>query len=242
LTHAQRAELPSFDLGIELGVKAGSSPYFEACLPVEVLAARGLTSLAFGPMSPMGIRNTHTNLYPYAVVQLRQDNIAGTFYNMVGFQTNLTIAEQARIFRLIPGLGKSEFIRYGHMHRNTYINSPEVLLPSLQFQHRADLFFAGQVTGAEGYLGNIATGVLAGINATRIIQGKEPLTFPPTTMIGSLIHYITHASLKDFQPMKANLGLLPPLINHISDKQKRNKSLLQRTRQDFETFRTSHPD
>jgi methylenetetrahydrofolate--tRNA-(uracil-5-)-methyltransferase len=145
------------------------------------------------------------------VVQLRQDNLAGSLYNLVGFQTNLKFPEQKRVLRMVPGLEHAEFERYGQMHRNTFIASPKLLRPTLQHITRDDLFFAGQITGVEGYMGNIATGLLAGVNAARLLDGKSPLALPPETMLGALCHYITHADLKDFQPMKANFGILPPL-------------------------------
>ena len=162
-------------------------------------------------MRPVGLRDPRTGKRPYAVVQLRQDNLAGSLYNLVGFQTNLKYPEQKRVLRLIPGLENAEFLRYGQMHRNTFIASPKLLRPTLQHIQRDNLLFAGQITGVEGYMGNIATGLLAGINAARVAQHEEPLTLPQTTMLGALCHYITHADLKDFQPMKANFGILPPL-------------------------------
>lgn len=211
LTAAERIVLKEFELEIEGGVRAGPDSFFEGCLPVEVLARRGRQSLAFGPMRPVGLIDPRTGRRPHAVVQLRQDNLAGSLYNIVGFQTNLTFPEQKRVLQMIPGLERAEFVRYGQMHRNTFINSPQLLLPTLQLNSRADLFFAGQITGVEGYMGNIATGALAGINAARIIKGLQPVTLPETTMLGALCHYITHASPADFQPMKANFGILPPL-------------------------------
>ena len=156
------------------------------------------------------------------MVQLRQDNLAGTLYNMVGFQTNLKFPEQKRVFRMIPGLEHAEFARYGQMHRNTFIFSPALLRPTLQFHNREDLFFAGQITGVEGYAGNIATGLLAGWNAARLLHGREPLVLPLETMTGALCHYITHAAPADFQPMKANFGILPPLEGKIR-RGRRNK-------------------
>jgi methylenetetrahydrofolate--tRNA-(uracil-5-)-methyltransferase len=172
-------------------------------------------------MRPVGLRNPQTGKRPYAVVQLRQDNLAGTLFNLVGFQTNLKFAEQRRVFRLIPGLEKAEFARYGQMHRNTFIFSPAHLRPTLQSRERDDLFFAGQITGVEGYVGNVATGLLAGWNAARLLAGEQPVTLPETTMLGALCHYITHADAADFQPMKANFGILPPLEE--TGKGKRNK-------------------
>lgn len=209
LLHAERIVLRSFEETIRSGVKAGH--FFEGCLPVEIIAERGVDSLAFGPMRPVGLKDPRTGRRPYAVVQLRQDNLAGSLYNLVGFQTNLKFPEQKRVFRLIPGLEQAEFVRYGQMHRNTFIASPKLLRPTLQYVQRDDLLFAGQITGVEGYMGNIATGLLAGINAARLHHGEETVTLPQTTMLGALCHYVTHADLKDFQPMKANLGILPPL-------------------------------
>jgi methylenetetrahydrofolate--tRNA-(uracil-5-)-methyltransferase len=209
LQSAERIELRSFEDAIRTGVKAGQ--FFEGCLPVEIIAERGIDSLAFGPMRPVGLRDPRTNKRPYAVVQLRQDNLAGSLYNLVGFQTNLKFPEQKRVLRMIPGLENAEFERFGQMHRNTFIASPKLLRPTLQHITRDDLFFGGQITGVEGYMGNIATGLLAGVNAARLLGGKDPLTLPNETMLGALCHYITHADLKDFQPMKANFGILPVL-------------------------------
>jgi methylenetetrahydrofolate--tRNA-(uracil-5-)-methyltransferase len=209
LQNAERIELRSFEEAIRAGVKAGQ--FFEGCLPIEIIAERGTDSLAFGPMRPVGLRDARTGKRPYAVVQLRQDNLAGSLYNLVGFQTNLKFPEQKRVLRMIPGLENAEFERYGQMHRNTFIASPKLLRPTLQHITRDDLFFAGQITGVEGYMGNIATGLLAGINAVRMLRSETPLTLPKETMLGALCHYITNASLKDFQPMKANFGILPEL-------------------------------
>ena len=183
--------------------------FFEGCMPVEVMARRGRKALAFGPMRPVGLIDPRSGKRPYAVVQLRQDNLIGSLYNMVGFQTNLKWGEQKRVLRLIPGLENAEFLRYGMMHRNTYINAPRLLQPTLQYRGRTDLFFAGQITGVEGYMGNAATGLVAGLNAARLLKGQMPVIFPTNTMLGALCHYVTHASMKDFQPMKANFGLFP---------------------------------
>src|SRR5215211_1590626 len=209
LMQAERIELRSFEDAIKSGVKAGH--FFEGCLPVEVIAERGVDSLAYGPMRPVGIRDPRTGKRPYAVVQLRQDNLAGSLYNLVGFQTNLKYSEQKRVLRIIPGLESAEFLRYGQMHRNTFIASPKLLRPTLQHVQHDDLFFAGQITGVEGYMGNIATGLLAGMNAASLHHRKELVILPQTTMLGALCHYVTHADLKDFQPMKANFGILPQL-------------------------------
>jgi methylenetetrahydrofolate--tRNA-(uracil-5-)-methyltransferase len=211
LLEADRIELHEFERDLEQGVRAGAHHFFEGCLPVEILAQRGREALAFGPMRPVGLKDPRSGRWPFAVLQLRQDNLAGTLLNLVGFQTNLKFSEQKRVFGMIPGLETAEFVRYGQMHRNTFIFSPAHLLPTLQFRGRDDLFFAGQITGVEGYVGNIATGLLAGWNAARILDGKEPLILPQATMLGALCHYITHASAADFQPMKANFGLLPEL-------------------------------
>lgn len=209
LQNAARIELRSFEDAIREGVKAGQ--FFEGCLPIEIIAERGTDSLAYGPMRPIGLRDPRTDKRPYAVVQLRQDNLAGSLYNLVGFQTNLKFPEQKRVLRMIPGLENAEFERFGQMHRNTFIASPKLLRPTLQHITRDDLFFAGQITGVEGYMGNIATGLLAGINAARLLGGKQLIALPQETMLGALCRYITHADLKDFQPMKANFGILPPL-------------------------------
>jgi methylenetetrahydrofolate--tRNA-(uracil-5-)-methyltransferase len=246
LVSAERIELRSFELELERGVRAGAHKFFEGCLPVEILARRGRDALAYGPMRPVGLRDPRTGERPYAVVQLRQDNLAGTLYNLVGFQTNLTFSEQRRVFRMIPGLEEAEFARYGQMHRNTFIFSPAHLRPTLQARRRDDLFFAGQITGVEGYAGNIATGLLAGLNAARVLRGETPLTLPPTTMLGALCHYITHADPADFQPMKANFGILPPLAQKPGggrrNKRRRQQAYaaraladLERTLKDVET-------
>jgi methylenetetrahydrofolate--tRNA-(uracil-5-)-methyltransferase len=232
LRNAERIELRSFEEAIKSGVKAGQ--FFEGCLPIEIIAERGLDSLAFGPMRPVGLRDPRTGRRPYAVVQLRQDNLAGSLYNLVGFQTNLKYPEQNRVLRLIPGLENADFLRYGQMHRNTFIASPKLLRPTLQHIERDDLFFAGQITGVEGYMGNIATGLLAGINAVRVYRNDEPLILPQTTMLGALCHYITHSDLKDFQPMKANFGILPPLENTArTGKRERGKMHAERALADL---------
>lgn len=210
--------------------------YFEGCLPIEVLAARNADALAFGPMRPVGIKDPRTGRRPFAVVQLRQDDLAGTLYNIVGFQTSIRWSDQQRVLRMIPGLQHAEFVRLGQMHRNTFINSPVLIRPTLQWCTRDNLLFAGQITGTEGYVGSIAGGLLAGLNAARISQGKAPVVFPPTTMIGALVQYITHADPKDFQPMKANFGLLPPLEQVVRDKQMRQSAYAARALSDLEAI------
>jgi methylenetetrahydrofolate--tRNA-(uracil-5-)-methyltransferase len=241
LCEAERIQLREFEGELEQGVRAGADKYFEGCLPVEIIARRGEMSLAFGPMRPVGLVDPRTGRRPYAVVQLRQDNLAGNLYNLVGFQTNLTFPAQRRVLRMIPGLEKAEFVRYGQMHRNTFIASPQMLLPTLQFRKRPELYFAGQITGVEGYIGNIATGLLAGWNAARTTQGKEPVVLPPTTMLGALCHYITSADMKDFQPMKANFGILPPLDTQRLNKRDRYVRYAQRARTNLERFLQSLP-
>jgi len=239
LKSAERIELRAFEDAIRTGVKAGH--FFEGCLPVEIIAERGDDSLAFGPMRPVGLKDPRTGRRPYAVVQLRQDNLAGNLYNLVGFQTNLKYPEQKRVFRMIPGLENAEFERYGQMHRNTFIASPKLLRPTLQHITRDDLFFAGQITGVEGYMGNVATGLLAGLNAARLLQHKRLLTLPQETMLGALCHYVTHANLKDFQPMKANFGILPPLFtDEKHGKRERGKAYADRALAALETYLTRH--
>ncbi|MDX2136946.1 MAG: methylenetetrahydrofolate--tRNA-(uracil(54)-C(5))-methyltransferase (FADH(2)-oxidizing) TrmFO [Chloroflexota bacterium] len=208
--------------------------FFEGCLPIEQIAARGRDSLAFGPMRPIGLRDPRTGKRPYAVVQLRRDNLIGTLYNIVGFQTNLKWGDQKRVLQMIPGLANGDFVRYGMMHRNTFINSPTLLQPTLQFRTREDLFFAGQITGVEGYMGNVATGLLAGINMARHLAGEPLLTLPRTTMLGALCHYVTHAEAKDFQPMKANFGIIPEIEPHIKDKRLRYQAYVTRALDDLD--------
>ncbi len=239
LTHAERIELRAFErpvLESGAGVRAGKGKFFEGCLPIEVLARRGPDALAFGPLRPVGLTDPHTGRRPYAVVQLRQDNLAGTLYNMVGFQTNLKFSEQRRVFRMIPGLEQAEFARYGQMHRNTFLFSPALLHPTLQYRGRPGLFFAGQITGVEGYVGNIATGLLAGWNAARWLHGQPLIVLPRETMLGALCHYITHASEADFQPMKANYGILPPLPRRIRNKRARYAAYSQRALERLDAF------
>jgi methylenetetrahydrofolate--tRNA-(uracil-5-)-methyltransferase len=237
---AERIELKDFERKLEYGVKAGVSRYFEGCLPVEILARRGRETLAFGPMRPIGLIDPRTGKRPFAVLQLRQDNLGATLFNMVGFQTNLRFSEQRRIFRMIPGLEQAEFARYGQMHRNTFVFSPALLRPSLQSKWRDDLYFAGQITGVEGYVGNIATGLLAGWNLARNIYGEGAIVLPQTTMLGALCYYITHANAADFQPMKANFGIMPALDAKAKlgqgGKRERARAYMQRSLRDLEIF------
>jgi methylenetetrahydrofolate--tRNA-(uracil-5-)-methyltransferase len=219
LKDAERIEIKEFEKELESGVRTGFHTFFEGCLPVEIIALRGKDALAYGPMRPVGLVDPRIGKRPHAVLQLRQDNLSNTMYNLVGFQTNLKFFEQKRVFRMVPGLGKAEFLRFGQMHRNTFILSPKLLHSTLQFKDRDDLFFAGQITGIEGYVGNIGSGLLAGLNAARVIKNLPPLELPINSMLGSLCHYISHADIKDFQPMKANFGIIPPLTDGV----KRNK-------------------
>ncbi len=237
LGRAERIPLKSFEEEVARGVRAGAERFFEGCLPVEVLAQRGPETLAYGPMRAVGLSDPRTGKRPFAVVQLRRENTAQTMYNLVGFQTNLLEGEQRRVFRMIPGLENAEFVRYGQMHRNTFLNAPRLLLPTLQFRGRTNLFFAGQLTGVEGYVGNIATGLLAGWNAARILRGREALAPPEGTMLGALCNYIATAEEKHFQPMKANFGLLPPLPKKKMGKQERSRLFSERAGEEFERWR-----
>ncbi|MFV8827140.1 FADH(2)-oxidizing methylenetetrahydrofolate--tRNA-(uracil(54)-C(5))-methyltransferase TrmFO [Alkalihalobacterium sp. APHAB7] len=210
--------------------------FFEGCMPIEVMAQRGKKTMLFGPMKPVGLEHPETGKRPYAVVQLRQDNQSGTLYNIVGFQTHLKWGPQKEVLKLIPGLENAEIVRYGVMHRNTFINSPKVLKPTYQFKERDDLFFAGQITGVEGYVESAASGLVAGINAARYVEQKELAVFPEETAIGSMAQYITTANPKNFQPMNANFGLLKPLDQRIKNKKERNETLANRAIETIQNF------
>ena len=197
---------------------------FEGCMPIEIMAKRGLDTLRFGPLKPVGFDDPRTAKRPYAVVQLRQDNKEGTIFNMVGFQTNLKFGEQKRVFSMIPGLENSEFIKYGVMHRNTYINSSKLLDETYNLKSNSNIFFAGQISGVEGYVESIASGLVAGVNAVNKLKEQEKILFPDTTVIGALSKYIS-AENKNFQPMNANFGILPELEEKIRDKKKRYEKL-----------------
>jgi len=207
---------------------------YEGCMPVEVLAKRGIDSIRFGPLKPVGLRDPRTGHRPWAVVQLRKENAKGTMFNLVGFQTNLKFGEQKRVFSLIPGLENAEFVRYGVMHRNTFINSPKVLDISLSLKKAPNIFFAGQITGVEGYMESAASGIIAGINAVRYINGESFLKLPEYTMIGALINYICDETVTNFQPMGANFGIIPPLSEKIRDKRERYAALANRSLNWFE--------
>jgi methylenetetrahydrofolate--tRNA-(uracil-5-)-methyltransferase len=234
LTAAERIPLRDFE--------QGDARFFEGCLPVEVLAARGRDALAFGPLRPVGLTDPRTGRRPHAVVQLRQDNLAGTLYNLVGFQTNLKHGEQERVFRTIPGLARAEFVRYGQMHRNTFINSPLLLDATMEFRQGPGLFFAGQITGVEGYVGSIGSGWLAGVNAVRFALGQPLVTLPPPTMLGALCHYVSHADPATFQPMKANFGLLPELMPPVRGKRRRYEAYRARALTDLARIAEEKPD
>lgn len=218
LINAEVAQLKEFEKEI----------YFEGCMPIEVMMKRGKQTALFGPMKPVGLVNPHTGKLPHAVVQLRQDNAAGTLYNLVGFQTHLKWGEQKRIISMIPGLENAEIVRYGVMHRNTFVNSPRLLEQTYQVKTRPNLFLAGQMTGVEGYVESAASGLIAGINAARAAQGQEGIVFPQESTIGSMAYYITHADPDNFQPMNANFGLLPSLEKRIRNKKEKNEALASR--------------
>ena len=220
LKSAERAPLHDFDVN--------NPKVYEGCMPVEVMAQRGEGTLRFGPMKPVGLVNPKTGHRPWAVLQLRKENSAGTMYNLVGFQTNLKFPEQKRVFSLIPALHKADFVRYGVMHRNTFICSPEVLNSDFSVKENKRLFFAGQITGVEGYMESASAGIMAGINACRVLEGKSTLTLPNDTMIGALSLYISDPTVKKFQPMGANFGVLPELENRPRDKKERGAAYSQR--------------
>lgn len=218
LTTAELAPIKEFE----------KAKFFEGCMPVEEMARRGIDTLLYGPLKPVGLEDPKTGKRPYAVVQLRQDNAADSLYNIVGFQTHLKWPEQKRVFGLIPGLENAEFVRYGVMHRNTFINSPELLRPTLQYKDRDDLLFAGQMTGVEGYMESAASGLVAGVNAAYLAKGENPVIFPEQTAHGSMCKYITSAVAKHFQPMNANFGLMPPLEERIRDKKLKKQKIAER--------------
>lgn len=220
LISAERAPLHDFDVA--------DPKVYEGCMPVEIMAGRGHDTLRFGPLRPVGLSDPRTGRRPWANVQLRKENEGGTMYNLVGFQTNLKFGEQKRVFSMIPGLENAEFVRYGVMHRDTFMDSPRLLNKNLSLKTDERIFFAGQFTGVEGYTESAASGILAGINAGRYIKGEAPLILPETTMLGALINYITDETVTDFQPMGANMGILPPLEDKIRHKDERYSALARR--------------
>ncbi|HIW85040.1 MAG TPA: methylenetetrahydrofolate--tRNA-(uracil(54)-C(5))-methyltransferase (FADH(2)-oxidizing) TrmFO [Candidatus Eubacterium faecipullorum] len=221
LVNAQGAVLHDFDV-------------YEGCMPIEKLAKRGPDAPRFGPMKPVGLTDPKTGHRPWAAVQLRRENAAGTMYNLVGFQTNLKFGEQKRVFSMIPGLANAEFVRYGVMHRNSFIDSPRLLSAAFRLKKQKNVFFAGQITGVEGYMESAASGILAGKNAVRLARGEALLELPKTTMLGALSAYISDETVKDFQPMGANFGILPPIEPKIKDKKQRYAALAQRALADLE--------
>ncbi|MCQ2478408.1 MAG: methylenetetrahydrofolate--tRNA-(uracil(54)-C(5))-methyltransferase (FADH(2)-oxidizing) TrmFO [Clostridia bacterium] len=225
LINAESAPLHEFDKPFTV---------YEGCMPVEVLAKRGEDSIRFGPLKPVGLKDPRTGHRPWAVVQLRKENSLGTLLNIVGFQTNLKFSEQKRVFSLIPGLKNAEFMRYGVMHRNTFINSPKVLSRDLSLKESPNVFIAGQLSGVEGYMESAASGIVAGINAVRKYKGEKPLILPDFTMIGALLNFITDQTVENFQPMGANFGVLPKLENHIRDKRERYAALSNRSLEYFD--------
>lgn len=229
LTNAERAPVHEFDVN--------NPKVYEGCMPVEVMAQRGADTLRFGPLKPVGLRDPRTGHRPWAVVQLRTENKENTLYNLVGFQTNLKWPEQKRVFGMIPGLENAEIIRYGVMHRNTFLNSPKLLDGDFSLRSEKNIFFAGQITGVEGYMESASSGLMAGINAVRRFKGEETVVLPETTMIGSLSRYISSSVSADFQPMGANFGVLPPIEPKIRDKKLRYTALSDRALDELEKFR-----
>ena len=225
LISAESAVLKEFDKPITV---------YEGCMPIEILAKRGEDSIRFGPLKPVGLRDPRTNTRPWAVVQLRRENKEASMFNIVGFQTNLKFQEQKRVFSLIPGLENAEFLRYGVMHRNTFIDSPRLLNPDLSLKSDNRIFFAGQISGVEGYMESAASGIIAGINAVAHLRGEEPLILPQFSMIGALLSYICDESVENFQPMGANFGVLPPLEVRIKDKRERYGALASRSLEWFD--------
>jgi methylenetetrahydrofolate--tRNA-(uracil-5-)-methyltransferase len=226
LVHAEPAEVHDFD----------REKFFEGCLPIEVMAHRGADTLRFGPMKPVGLVDPRTGRSPYAVVQLRQDDLAGDHYSLVGFQTQLKWAEQARVLRLVPGLEKAEFVRYGMVHRNTYVNAPSVLAVTGQVRHRPNLWLAGQLSGVEGYVESAASGLLAGVNAARLAKG-EPVSVPPrTTAMGALAYYVAHASRVRYDPSNITFGIMQPLDSMPRARLARNRALSERALADLDRW------
>ena len=225
LVNAQIAPLKEFDKPVTV---------YEGCMPIEILAKRGKDSIRFGPLKPVGLIDPRTNHRPWAVVQLRKENAEGTLYNLVGFQTNLKFPEQKRVFSMIPGLEKAEFMRYGVMHRNSFINSPKLLNRNLSLKGCENIFFAGQISGVEGYMESAASGIIAGINAAKYVLGEKALILPEFTMIGALLNYICDETVENFQPMGANFGVIPPLDVKIKDKKERYAALANRSLEWFD--------
>lgn len=227
IINAESAETHSFDKRHDV---------YEGCMPIEVLASRGKDTMRFGPLKPVGLRDPRTGHRPWANLQLRRENSGGTMYNLVGFQTNLKFGEQKRVFSMFPALHDAEFLRYGVMHRNTFINSPRLLNASYSLHSDKRIFFAGQITGVEGYMESASSGIMAGLNAARYLLGKEPLVLPNTTVTGALARYISDETVTNFQPMGANFGMLPPLPEKIRDKSERYTAIAERGMRDLEEY------
>jgi len=236
LIKAHRYPIKGFETEIDSGVNAGKGHFFEGCLPIEVMASRGHRTLAFGPLRPVGLTNPHLDTKPYAVAQLRREDREGRYLNLVGFQTNLLQKEQERVFRLIPGLSNANFVKFGQMHKNTFIYSPDILDSTLLSKIDTGIFFAGQICGVEGYLASAATGLLAGINAARFLCDQELFELPTETMIGALCHRITNSENEFFQPVKESFGILPPLDTEIKAKKLRHQKLYEREMEIFNEF------
>ena len=232
LVSAERAPVHEFDVM--------NPKVYEGCMPIEVMAQRGVDTVRFGPMKPVGLRDPKTGHRPWAVLQLRKENAAGTMYNLVGFQTNLKFGEQKRVFSMIPALRDAEFLRYGVMHRNTFINSPKILNSDYSDKENKSRFFAGQLTGVEGYMESASSGLLCGINAARLLCGEDTITLPPTTMMGAMARYISDPYVTDFQPMGANFGILPELQNRPRDKAERGQAYADRSLSDLRAFITEN--
>lgn len=232
LIGAERAPVHEFDVN--------NPKVYEGCMPVEVMAQRGADTLRFGPLKPVGLRDPRTGHRPWAVVQLRTENKENTLYNLVGFQTNLKFPEQKRVFGMIPGLENAEIVRYGVMHRNTFLNSPKLLDGDFSLRSSPNIFFAGQITGVEGYMESASSGLMAGINAVRRFRGEDTVVLPETTMIGALSRYISSSVTADFQPMGANFGVLPAIEPKIKDKKLRYTALSDRALEDLENYRKTH--
>jgi methylenetetrahydrofolate--tRNA-(uracil-5-)-methyltransferase len=228
LVNAERAPINDFDVR--------DPKVYEGCMPIEVMAQRGHDTIRFGPMKPVGLTDPNTGHRPWAVLQLRKENSSGTMYNLVGFQTNLKFPEQKRVFGLIPALKNAEFVRYGVMHRNTFLNSPKILNSDFSVKNNPNVFFAGQITGVEGYMESASSGIIAGINAYRRLNGEDTVLLPETTMLGSLSRYIADDTVKDFQPMGANFGILPELINRPRDKKERGQAYADRSLSDLKIY------
>lgn len=228
LVNAERAPVHDFDVR--------DPKVYEGCMPIEVMAQRGHDTIRFGPMKPVGLTDPNTGHRPWAVLQLRKENASGTMYNLVGFQTNLKFGEQKRVFGLIPALKNAEYVRYGVMHRNTFLNSPKILNSDFSVKSNNKIFFAGQITGVEGYMESASSGIIAGINAVRRLNELQPLLLPETTMLGALSRYIADDSIKDFQPMGANFGVLPELENRPRDKRERGQAYADRAMADLKNY------